>query len=102
MRGLIKDVPIPPKKAGPLSPEGAGEWTVGTTSSWPTAPDCPKHVEGITGEEENVVNTRSYYKSRRGSQPDQDDLPVSHPPSLIPPSSSYCAVQGNDLLIPRS
>lgn len=47
------------------------------TSSWPPAPDCPEHVEGITGEERNVVNTRSYYKSRRYSQPDLEDLPVS-------------------------
>jgi hypothetical protein len=98
----MKDVPIPPKKAGPLSPEGAGEWTAGTTSSWPTAPDCPKHVEGITGKERNVVNTRSHYKSRRGSQPDQEDLPVSHSPSPISPSPSDRAAQGKDPLTPRS
>jgi hypothetical protein len=99
----MKDVPIPPKKAGPLSPEGAGEWTAGMTSSWPPAPDCPKHVEGITGQERNVVNTRSHYKSRRGSQPDQENLPVSPPPPFpLSPSPSYRAAQENDPLIPRS
>lgn len=80
------DVPIPPKKAGPLSPEGTGE-SSSQTSSWPPAPDAPKHVEGITGEERNVVNTRHHYKSRKGSQPEQEELPVCPLSSIDPPPS---------------
>jgi hypothetical protein len=83
--GLMKDVPIPPKKAGPLSPDGTGESSDTMTSTWPPAPDCPTRVEGITGEERNVVSTRYHYKSRRGSQPDQEELPVSHSLSPISP-----------------
>jgi hypothetical protein len=97
----MKDVPIPPKKAGPLSPDGTGESSDTKTSSWPPAPDCPTRVEGITGEERNVVNTRYHYKSRRGSQPDQEEIPVGHSPSpmSLPHFSPVCKKES---LTPRS
>jgi hypothetical protein len=81
----MADVPIPPKKAGPLCP-GTGESSDTGRSSWPPAPDAPKHEEGIPGDESNVVNTRQHYKSRRGSQPDQEELPVSHLQFLFTPA----------------
>jgi len=97
-------VPIPPNKAESLSPEATGEWVAGTTSSWPPAPDCPEHVERITGEERNVVNTRSYYKSRRYSQPDQEDLPVSPSPSasftfVLLPTSVMGGIADSQVLV---
>jgi len=79
----MADVPIPRKKAGPpLSPEGTGELSEPRRRNWPAVPDAPKHVEGITGEERNVVNTHRSYKSRRGSVPNKEEVPVC-PSSLF-------------------
>lgn len=80
---LMIDIPVPPKKAGPLTPDILGESSGSRTSKWPPAPDAPKHIEGMTREDPNVVNTRYQYQSRKGSQPDQEELPVCLPTSHI-------------------
>jgi hypothetical protein len=74
------DVPIPRKKAGPpISPEEAGESSDPRRRNWPPVPDAPKNGERITGETRNVVNTHHYYKCRRGSVPNEEEVPVCGP-----------------------